>query len=69
LAPEVEKLASKLAAMPPEGVRKTKMFLNQMSPLRSLKHDETAAEEFRDCFSKPEAQQRIKDFLERRIKR
>jgi len=65
----VEKLAAKLAAMPPEGVRRTKMYLNQLSPLRSLKHDETASEEFRDCFSKPEAQERMRDFLERKVKR
>jgi len=69
LSSEVEKLASKLAAMPPEGVRKTKMFLNQMSTLRSLRHDETASEEFRACLSKPEAQDRIRRFLERKIKR
>lgn len=69
LSSVVEKLASKLAAMPPEGLRKTKMFLNQMSPLRILKHDETASEEFRDCFSKPEAQEKIRDFLERKVKR
>lgn len=69
LSSEVEKLASKLAALPPEGIRKTKMLLNQMSPLRSLKHDEAASEEFRDCFSTPEAQERMRDFLERKIKR
>lgn len=68
LQSRVEALALKMSAMPPEGLRRTKAFLNRMSSLRNFEYDRAAAEEFRICFEKPEAQKRVQDFLKRKIK-
>jgi enoyl-CoA hydratase/carnithine racemase len=65
----VEQLAKRLAAMPAEGLAQTKKMLNRMSPLRELEWDVAASAAFRDCYSKPEAQARIAQFVARKNKR
>lgn len=69
LAGGVDKLAERLASMPPEGVAQTKRLLNRMSPLRLFEWDEAASEVFRECYEKPEAQARIAEFLAKKGKR
>jgi enoyl-CoA hydratase len=64
-----EELAKRMAAMPAEGLKQTKFLLNRMSPLRQFEWDEAAAKAFEDCYSKPEAQQRITDFVAKRSRR
>jgi enoyl-CoA hydratase len=64
-----ERLARRLAAMPPEGVAQTKFLLNRMSALRSPDWDQAASEAFRACYAKPDAQSRIADFISRKGKR
>jgi enoyl-CoA hydratase/carnithine racemase len=68
LLARVEQLAKRLAAMPAEGLAQTKMMLNRMSPLRQFEWDEAASEAFRECYSKPEAQKCIADFVARKNK-
>jgi enoyl-CoA hydratase/carnithine racemase len=68
LLSRVEELAAKLVSMPVEGLSKTKMFLNRVSPLRNFEYDTAAALEFRDCFANPAAQERVRDFLARKMK-
>jgi enoyl-CoA hydratase/carnithine racemase len=63
LLSRAEHLAKRLAAMPPEGIRQTKMLLNKMSPLRGFEWDKAASEAFEICYAKPEAQKRIADFV------
>ncbi len=62
-------LAERLAAMPAEGLRQTKMLLNRMSGLRGFEWDQAASESFEICYEKPEAQQRLRDFVARKKKR
>jgi enoyl-CoA hydratase/carnithine racemase len=69
LLARAEQLAKRLAAMPAEGLTQTKRMLNRMSPLRQFEWDVAASEAFRDCYSKPEAQERIADFVARKTKR
>jgi enoyl-CoA hydratase/carnithine racemase len=69
LQPRVEELAKQLAAKPVEGLMQTKALLNRMSPLRQLEWDVAASQGFRDCFAKPEAQKRVREFLDRKGKR
>jgi len=69
LVPRVEQLVKHLAAMPAEGLAQTKRMLNRMSPLRQFEWDAAASEAFQDCYSKPEAQKCIADFIARRNKR
>lgn len=69
LQSRVEELAKQLVAKPVEGLIQTKALLNRMSPLRQLEWDVAAAEGFRDCFAKPEAQKRVREFLDRKGKR
>lgn len=64
-----EQLAKRLAAMPPEGLTQTKRMLNRMSPLRQFEWDLASSEAFKDCYSKPEAQKCIADFIARKNKR
>ena len=59
----VEELARRLATMPSEGIRRTKMLVNRMSSLRRFDWDVTASEAFQECYEKPEAQKKIADFL------
>lgn len=69
LSARVEALATRLASMPAEGLSNTKAFLNRISPLRNFEHDLRASENFRDCFAKPAAQERVRNFLARKAKR
>lgn len=69
LLTRVEELARHLASMPPEGIKRTKMLLNRMSPLRRFEWDTAASEAFHECYKKPEAQQKIADFLKKRKQR
>jgi enoyl-CoA hydratase/carnithine racemase len=69
LLARAEQLAKRLAAMPAEGLTQTKKMLTRMSPLRQFEWDVAASEAFRDCYSKPEAQKCIADFLARKNKR
>lgn len=69
LQSRVEELAKQLAAKPAEGLIQTKALLNRMSPLRQLEWDVAASEGFKNCFAKPDAQQRVREFLERKSKR
>jgi len=69
LSSRVEELAIRLASMPTEGLSSTKAFLRRMSPLRNLEYDVRASESFRDCFAKPAAQERVRNFLARKTKR
>jgi enoyl-CoA hydratase/carnithine racemase len=68
LLAKAEQLAKKLAAMPPEGLKQTKLVLNRMSTLRRFDWDAAASEAFRVCYEKPEAQKRITDFVARKKK-
>ena len=69
LPARVEEFAARLASMPFDGLRRTKAFLNQISPLRDLHYDRCASEGFQDCFAKPAAQERVRTFLVRKAKR
>lgn len=69
LRSRVEEMAKQLAAKPAEGLKRTKVLLNRMSPLRQIEWDVAAAEGFRHCFAKPEAQKRVKEFIERKSRR
>lgn len=69
LLSRVEEFATKLASMPAEGLSRTKAFLNRISPLRNIEYDRLASENFRDCFAKPAAQERVRSFLARKAKR
>jgi enoyl-CoA hydratase/carnithine racemase len=69
LLARVEELARSLAAMPAEGIKRTKMLLNRMSGLRSFDWDTAASEAFQECYEKPEAQNKIADFLTKKNKR
>jgi enoyl-CoA hydratase/carnithine racemase len=69
LLTRVEGLARHLASMPAEGIKRTKMLLNRMSPLRRLEWDRAASEAFRECYEKPEAQKKVADFLKRKNRR
>lgn len=69
LTARAEQLAKRLAAMPAEGLTQTKKMLNRMSPLRQSEWDVAASEAFKDCYSKPEAQKRLADFVARKSKR
>jgi len=69
LLAEVEQLANRLSAMPPEGLKQTKLLLNRMSPLRRFDWDAAASEAFRTCYEKPEAQSRIAEFVAKKKKR
>jgi enoyl-CoA hydratase len=68
LLARVEQLTKRFAAMPAEGLRQTKKLLNRMSPLRQFEWDVAASEAFRQCYSKPEAQKCIADFVARKNK-
>lgn len=68
LLARAEQLAKRLAAMPAEGLKQTKKMLNRMSPLRHFEWDVAASEAFRDCYSKPEAQKCIAEFVARKNK-
>lgn len=65
----VEELARQFASTPPEGIARTKMFLNRMSPLRRSEWDAAASEAFRECYEKPEAQKKVADFLMKKNQR
>lgn len=69
LLTRAEELARRLASMPREGIKRTKMMLNLMSSLRRSEWDAAAAEAFRECYEKPEAQQKIADFLNKKNQR
>jgi enoyl-CoA hydratase/carnithine racemase len=69
LLARVEQLATRLAAMPTEGLAQTKRMLNRMSPLRQFEWDVAASEAFKECYSKPEAQRCVADFVARKNKR
>jgi 2-(1,2-epoxy-1,2-dihydrophenyl)acetyl-CoA isomerase len=64
-----EKFARHLASMPPEGITRTKMLLDRMSPFRSFEWDVAASEAFRECYAKPEAQKKVADFVEKKKRR
>lgn len=64
-----EQLGRHLASMPVEGIMRTKMLLNRMSPLRRFEWDQAASQAFRECYEKPEAQQKIADFLKKKNRR
>jgi enoyl-CoA hydratase len=66
LVDKVEDLATRLAAMPPKGVTQTKQLLNDMSNLRDFHWDQRAAEDFRDCYSTPEAQRSVAGFINKK---
>jgi len=66
LLTHVETLARRLASMPAEGIKRTKMLLNRMSPLRRFEWDAAASDAFRECYEKPEAQKKVADFLKRK---
>ncbi|HLV86240.1 MAG TPA: enoyl-CoA hydratase/isomerase family protein [Candidatus Sulfotelmatobacter sp.] len=68
LISRTEELARRLAAMPPEGLTQTRKLLQQMSPWRQFEWDKAAAEMFRLCYEKPEAQKRIADFVNKKRK-
>jgi enoyl-CoA hydratase/carnithine racemase len=69
LLTRAQELATRLASMPPEGIKRTKMLLNRMSPLRRFEWDAAASDAFRDCYEKPEAQTKITDFLKKKKQR
>lgn len=69
LLTRVEQLARRLAAMPAEGIKRTKMLLNRMSPLRRFEWDRAASDAFRECYEKPEAQEKVADFLAKKNRR
>jgi enoyl-CoA hydratase/carnithine racemase len=69
LLTRVEQLATRLAAMPAEGIKRTKMLLNRMSPLRRFEWDAAASDAFRECYEKPEAQEKVADFLTKKNQR
>jgi enoyl-CoA hydratase/carnithine racemase len=69
LLTRVEELARHLASIPTEGIKRTKMLLNCMSPLRRFEWDAAASEAFHECYKKPEAQQKIADFLKKKKQR
>lgn len=69
LLTRTEQLARRLASMPQEGIARTKKLLNLMSPLRRFEWDAAAAEAFRECYEKPEAQQKVADFLNKKKQR
>lgn len=66
LQQEVEKLARRLAAMPPAGLSQTKALINQMSPLRGSQWDAAAAAAFEACYGTDEARENVATFLARR---
>ena len=66
LAERVEALARGLAAMPPDGVRRTKALITRMSPLRDPQWDAIATVEFERSYGTPEAQENVAAFLARR---
>ena len=66
LMTRAEELARHLASMPPEGIQRTKMLLNRMSPLRRFEWDAAASDAFCECYQKPEAQKKIADFLKKK---
>ena len=68
LLSRVAELSETLSAMPAGGLKRTKALLNRMSALRQPEWDALASEQFRCCFENPEAQQRAKNFFERRVK-
>jgi enoyl-CoA hydratase/carnithine racemase len=65
LEESVQALAKKLAALPPEGLQRTKRLINQMSPLRGPEWDERAAVEFEASYDTPEARRQVEQFLTR----
>ncbi len=65
----VQQLATRLSAMPSEGIAQTKGLLNRMSPLRDFQWDELASAAFRHCYSTDEAQKRIGDFTKNKTTR
>jgi enoyl-CoA hydratase/carnithine racemase len=69
LLARAQQLATRLASMPEEGIARTKKLLNLMSPLRRSEWDAAAAEAFRECYEKPEAQQKVADFLNKKKQR
>lgn len=62
----VESLARRLVAMPPEGLKQTKLLINRMAPLRAAEWDEQAAGAFEVCYGRPEARANVEKFLARR---
>lgn len=66
LLTRADELARHLASMPPEGLKRTKMLLSRMSPLRRFEWDAAASEAFRECYEKPEAQNKAADFLKKK---
>jgi enoyl-CoA hydratase len=64
----VEELARRLATMPNEGIKQTKMLVNRMSSLRQSDWDVAASRAFQECYERPEAQKKIADFLARKNK-
>lgn len=64
-----EELATRLASMPPEGIKRTKLLLNLMSPLRRFEWDTAASEAFRECYERPEAQAKVSDFVNKKKQR
>jgi enoyl-CoA hydratase len=63
-----ETLARQLASFPPEGLKRTKTLLNQMSPLRQDHWDAHASAAFEHCFRSPKCQERLEAFTARRKK-
>ena len=61
-----EALARQLASFPPEGLKRTKTLLNEMSPLRQDQWDAYASAAFEHCFDSPECQARLEAFTARR---
>ena len=60
-----EAMARQLASFPPEGLKRTKALLNQMSPLRQDHWDSHASAAFEHCFRSPECQERLATFTAR----
>lgn len=68
LLSRVTELSETLSAMPAEGLKQTKALLNRMSALRRPKWDALASKQFSCCLERPEARQRIEEFLAKRAK-
>lgn len=65
----VQAFATRLAAMPTEGLAQTKRLISRMSLLRDFQWDELASAAFRDCYSTAAAQKRVADFIRDKTKR
>ena len=62
----VREFAERLAGFPPEGLRRTKALINEMTPQRDQKWELAAAEAFRHCYGTREARDNVDAFMSRK---